>query len=171
MAEITIEEAIARIKDHEIVHKMSEPRAIYISEALDMAIKALEALREYPCEDAISRQGVKDWLKRWIGYIDEDTIARMQYRVIDIPPIIPQETVTEFADRCRECGKMRIGHWITKDRLHPKCDQCGWEYGSSITKFCPDCGARMEVKHDFNTGTSDNAGDNNSDNPSMEVES
>lgn len=36
------EEAIARIKDHKIVHKMNEPRAIYISEALDMAIKALE---------------------------------------------------------------------------------------------------------------------------------
>lgn len=36
------EEAIARIKDHKIVHKMNEPRAIYISEALDMAIEALE---------------------------------------------------------------------------------------------------------------------------------
>lgn len=35
------EEAIARIKDHMIVHKMHEPRAVYISEALDMAIKAL----------------------------------------------------------------------------------------------------------------------------------
>jgi hypothetical protein len=23
---------------------------------------------------------------------------------------IPQETVTEFADRCKECGKMRTGH-------------------------------------------------------------
>lgn len=36
------EEAIARIKEHKIVHRMDEPRAIYISEALDMAIKALE---------------------------------------------------------------------------------------------------------------------------------
>lgn len=39
---MTKEEAIARIKDHKIVHKINEPRAIYISEALDMAIKALE---------------------------------------------------------------------------------------------------------------------------------
>ena len=39
---MTKEEAIARIKDHKIVHKMNEPRAILISEALDMAIKALE---------------------------------------------------------------------------------------------------------------------------------
>lgn len=39
---MTIDEAIARIREHKIVHKMNEPRAIYISEALDMAIKALE---------------------------------------------------------------------------------------------------------------------------------
>ena len=52
---MTREEAIARIKDHKIVHKMNEPRAIYISEALDMAIKALE---QEPCDDAISRQAV-----------------------------------------------------------------------------------------------------------------
>lgn len=39
---MTREEAIARIRNHKIVHKMNEPRAIYISEALDMAIEALE---------------------------------------------------------------------------------------------------------------------------------
>lgn len=45
---MTREEAIARIKNHKILHKMNEPRAIYISEALDMAIKALEQeLKEY----------------------------------------------------------------------------------------------------------------------------
>ena len=51
--EMTKEEAIARIKDHMIVHKMNEPRAIYISEALNMAISALEDKPQYypPCED------------------------------------------------------------------------------------------------------------------------
>lgn len=39
---MTNEEAIARIKEHMIIHKMEEPRAIHISEALNMAIKALE---------------------------------------------------------------------------------------------------------------------------------
>ena len=53
---MTREEAIARIKDHMIVHKMNEQRAIYISEALGMAIKALE---QQPCEDAISRADVE----------------------------------------------------------------------------------------------------------------
>lgn len=39
---MTREEAIARIKEHMIIHKNKEPRAIYITEALDMAIQALE---------------------------------------------------------------------------------------------------------------------------------
>lgn len=39
---MTREEAIERIKDHMVVHKMNEPRAIKISEALELAIKALE---------------------------------------------------------------------------------------------------------------------------------
>ena len=53
------EEAIARIREHKIIHKMNEPRAIYISEALDMGIKALEnqktghwvEIDDYPHED------------------------------------------------------------------------------------------------------------------------
>jgi len=47
---MTREEAIARIKAHRIIiHKITESRAIYISEALDMAIKALE--QKESCED------------------------------------------------------------------------------------------------------------------------
>ena len=35
--------------------------------------------------DLIRREAVKDWLQKWNGYLDNDMIARMQYRVIDIP--------------------------------------------------------------------------------------
>ena len=45
-SDMTIREAIARIQNHKIIHKMNEPRAIYISKALDMATNALE-LVEY----------------------------------------------------------------------------------------------------------------------------
>ena len=41
-------------------------------------------------DDLISRQAAKKWLARWKGYIDEDTIARMQYRVKDIPSAQPE---------------------------------------------------------------------------------
>lgn len=43
---MTKNEAIARIVDHMIVHEMNEPRAIHISEALNMAIKALKQKSE-----------------------------------------------------------------------------------------------------------------------------
>lgn len=56
---MTNEEAIARIKDHKIVHKINEPRAIYISEALDLAIKALEHLRWIPCSERLPESGQK----------------------------------------------------------------------------------------------------------------
>lgn len=39
---MTIDEAIKRIKEHMIIHKMNEPQAIFISEALCIAIEALE---------------------------------------------------------------------------------------------------------------------------------
>ncbi len=42
--EMTREEAIERIKDHIQAHRMSEPRAVKISEALYMAIEALKKL-------------------------------------------------------------------------------------------------------------------------------
>lgn len=54
---MTNEEAIARIKDHKIVHKMNEPRAIYISEALDIAIEALEQFRWIPCSERPPEDG------------------------------------------------------------------------------------------------------------------
>lgn len=43
------------------------------------------------------------------------------------------------------------GHWITKGRLHPKCDKCGWEYGSYVTNYCPNCGIKMERGSEYMT--------------------
>ena len=43
--------------------------------------------------DLISRQAVEEWLEKWEGYIDQDTIARMQYRVIDIPSAQPERWI------------------------------------------------------------------------------
>ena len=55
---MTNEEAIPRIREHKIIHKMGEPRAIYISEALDMA---LEALEQEPCEDVFKERPIGHW--------------------------------------------------------------------------------------------------------------
>ena len=40
---MTNEEAIDRIREHMAIHKLNEPRAVKITEALNMAIEALKA--------------------------------------------------------------------------------------------------------------------------------
>ena len=88
---MTREEAIARIRDHKIVHEMNEPRAIYISEALDMAIKALE---QEPSEDCISReQAIKATygFERYTG-IDEAPYEYAENILRDLPPVTPKQT-------------------------------------------------------------------------------
>lgn len=100
--------------------------------------KIMDWLEQEPCEDAISRQallddfGFSEKTRKWGGdHSGYNTL--MLYEIQDVieaqPPVNPQES--------------KLGHWITEDRLHPKCDQCGWEYGLSMTNFCPNCGARM----------------------------
>lgn len=63
---MTEKEAIARIKDHMIVHALNEERAVYITQALNMAIKALEEIQQYreigtveKCQEAIEKQKAK----------------------------------------------------------------------------------------------------------------
>ena len=50
---MTNAEAIERIKDHIEVHKYHETNAIKILEALNMAIKALEAQEWIPCKERL----------------------------------------------------------------------------------------------------------------------
>ena len=76
------------------------------ADALDMAIKALE---QEPCEDAVSRKAVLD-LPRIKSHNHWGNVIAESVNVEDIqalPPVTPTriETVTDFADRCMECGK------------------------------------------------------------------
>jgi hypothetical protein len=121
---MTREEAIARIKDHKIVHKMNEPRAIYISEALDMAIKALE---QEPCNDCVSRQDALNCFK-----ID-NTKGDVWYALKELPPVTP---------------KQRTGHWITtRTFMHDGefyCDKCNCDAPNNEKwDYCPNCGVKM----------------------------
>ena len=79
---------------------------------------AIEALSVEPCDDCISRLDTSMTMKimmdnATIGDGDNDyaTLDDLKQQYIEIvkgmAPVTPkQETVTEFADRCRECGSM-----------------------------------------------------------------
>ncbi|HJC89565.1 MAG TPA: hypothetical protein H9695_01165 [Candidatus Mediterraneibacter excrementigallinarum] len=63
---MTENEAISRIKDHMEIHRLKEPRAIYITVALSMAITALKEIQQYreigtvkECREAVEKQKVK----------------------------------------------------------------------------------------------------------------
>ena len=60
---MTPEEAILRIKAHMEVHKLREPQAAYITEALNMAMTTLKEIQQYreigtveECREAVEKQ-------------------------------------------------------------------------------------------------------------------
>lgn len=131
---MTREEAIARIQEHMIAHKMKEPRAILISKALDMAVNAL---KQEPCEDAISRKAVLDiWHTSYSDNREENDEIQYKKIAFELPSVTP----------IREHGE-----WIkvTNGRGGHECSQCGhyapsYQNGAEhLSDFCPKCGADM----------------------------
>ena len=138
------------------------------------ALKRHGLLQEQePCEDAISRQAVMDAMYELCGegslkdnpWRDNPHIDSIIYTIEDLPSVTPkQETVTEFADRCRECGSMigrnmkqKMGRWIREKKHHKddfqefdywdvRCSECGARkrIGWTNIRHCPMCGAKME---------------------------
>lgn len=123
---MTNEEAIDVLKnDIEIC-------TIQQKQACEMAIKALEQ----PSEDCISREEVRRILGNEVFELtklhtvnpeDNPKADAMAYGVnwslntlMELPPVTPQ-TVTEFADKCKECGKI-------KEDLYEKGFEAGKHY-------------------------------------------
>ncbi len=74
---MTPEEAILRIKAHMEVHKLREPQAAYITEALNMAMTTLKEIQQYreigtveECREAVERQSPKKPDYEGDGYAD-----------------------------------------------------------------------------------------------------
>ena len=131
---MTREEAIVILKRKTTIPNDGEDFD-YISEAFDIAIKALE---QQTCEDAISRQAAIDAANK---VIERDTsgnndvvnamIAWSAY-IKSLPPVAPQS---------------KTGHWIVHDHgLDAKYYQCSICKGfdrDKKRKYCKWCGAKM----------------------------
>lgn len=115
-------------------------------EALELAIKALE---QQPCEDCISRE---EAIKIVFPYVDGDLIADA---IKHLPSVTPKGvTITDFADRCRECGKQKVGKWIG-ELWGYSCSQCKGCIDEDVKhlkyRYCPKCGAKMEAENEKET--------------------
>ena len=119
---MTREEAIAKIfKKYDI--PTSNP----------FFFEIIEALSAEPCEDAISRARVVEWLQ---NCTDDSIEHAIDSNIEFIPSVHPTE---------------RVGKWIPHehDRSFYRCSECNicWSKGYVINchmKYCPCCGARME---------------------------
>ena len=85
-------------------------------------------------DDLINRQAVLDEIHRWSGYLDDDMIYRIQWKLERIPPVEPLHAT-----------------WL-EQHLYPD-DVTGHTYGTCsnclevriVDNYCPNCGAKMEV--------------------------
>lgn len=128
-------EAIWRIKDHMIVHNLDEPRAIKITEALEMAIKALE---QQPCDDAVSAKAVEDMLFALPAYGyggDYISIPEFMHEFKKLSPVTPTPVWIRITDRMPESGKdvllcdidgdIYLGHYNSQQRYWWESNGCG----------------------------------------------
>lgn len=104
---------------------------------------AIEALKQEPCDDAISRQAAIDAFERFIhelGIKDEPyNYGEMALSVQNVPSIKPQEKTGHWIRGhhgfgCSNCHKSIEGKW--DDNID---DITG-------TLFCPNCEAKMVEK-------------------------
>lgn len=69
---MTINEAILRITDHMVIHKLNESRAIKITEALNMAIEALDKSKWKFVNDELPKNEREVLVKLVHTYADDD---------------------------------------------------------------------------------------------------
>ena len=107
----------------------------YTGESTDMAI---EALKQEPCEDAVSRKEVIDGINQYFHdeYYQRTSIQDCRDCLIEdvikpLPSVNPQP---------------KIGHWI-EDEYEMKvwCSECG-EENDMCSKYCPNCSAKMQAE-------------------------
>ena len=131
---MTNEEAIANINMIRVafVDPVTKEQRKLIDDTLDTAIKALE---QQPCEDAISRQAVCNIVNDIRDCISVEGYCAIIERLKKLPPVTPKsETVTEFADRCRECGREKV-----LDKIRAEIDVA--RFIDKDTKLCKNANA------------------------------
>lgn len=107
---MTEKEAISRIKEHMEIHRLKEPRAIYITVALSMAIAALKEIQRYreigtveECKKAREKQNPKKPIpinyQKYANKIENADFLEDSY-------LCPNcKTVIRSGSYCNRCGQ------------------------------------------------------------------
>ena len=128
-----------------LMEQENEPSLKEDIDALKMAIKAL---KQEPCEDAISREAVDKYIAKLLSdylYDEErDRLEKLSAYLWELPSVTPSR---------------RKGRWIIYNYPGHECvycSSCKEEYyeddlymgGSDFPRYCPNCGAEMEITND-----------------------
>lgn len=107
-----------------------------LSDALDMAIKALEA---QPCEDCISRQALIEKATSWDKHFADSERCVSLTDIQNAPSVTPQSKMGQWIEVFVETPNDPYSYGF---KSH-KCSKC--EYRPlQILNYCPNCGARMQ---------------------------
>ena len=105
----------------------------WVKPMTDTLKESIKILEQEPCEDAISRARVVEWLQKCT---DDSIEHAIDSNIEFIPSVCPTE---------------RVGRWIPHehDQSFCRCSECNicWSKGYVINchmKYCPYCGAKME---------------------------
>lgn len=94
--------------------------------------------------------------------IDADDLKKTWYREHNIEPgemgalFVGNNEVPKFIDRARTIDPVRHGRW-KHERLPStsggsyavvRCSACEYQYPMAETRYCPNCGARMDGESD-----------------------
>ena len=126
-----------------------------IGEQIESLKLAIKALKQEPCEDAISRKSVLDSLVEYMDAFYNEN-GRMMYS----DHIITNADCNDLKEWIRSFPSVnpqaKTGHWnayevfqggIKEEWL--ECSECKWSNALVIPrKYCPNCGARMMEKED-----------------------
>lgn len=131
---------------------MTHDEAIHFAECLkynfadmeDFCNMVIEALEQEPCEDAVSRSDVLALIERinikysssFIKGISQTAFQDLLYGALSLPPVTPKGvTVTDFADKCRECGREKVLDKIKAEIEQNCCITVGQENEPAITLY------------------------------------
>lgn len=111
----------------------------------------LEVLKQQPCEDCISRESIKQKLQEHHDFFVNayggfsnlpqndksrvDEITNCIAMVVNEPPVTPKGvTVTDFADKCRECGREKVLDKIKAEIEQEYKNECEHPYGQGLRR-------------------------------------
>ena len=113
-------------------------------------LKDYKRLKEQePCEDAISRQAVLEFIGKQIDH-SLWAFEKLVNGIKDLPSVTPQAICPSHGVDCKDCPAIN-GEWVAKPDgrfIYAQCSKCG-EIHDVASNYCPSCGCIMD-KNDFN---------------------